>query len=219
MKKPIFVILMLTAAVLTHGQDTLLTSKKGIPILPEQGELAIGIDAVPFLNMFNDKGSSPGFNFVNDIPAISLKYMMSNQTALRMRLMVGFESETDENNMLNTSSQDKSLLVGLGMGYEWRRGSSRVQGFYGLQGNVMYYKTKSSDEAVPDDYEYTSFSFGLEGFLGVEYFIAPKLSLSGQFAWGPSISDTSRKDTGASSTSFDVGANNANGALILAFYF
>ena len=35
-----------------------------------------------------------------------------------------------------------------------------------------------------------TFSFGIRGFVGVEYFIFPKFSVGGEFGWGPSISTT-----------------------------
>jgi hypothetical protein len=37
----------------------------------------------------------------------------------------------------------------------------------------------------------TQFSFGLRGFVGVEYFIFPKISLGGEFGWGLGITSTS----------------------------
>jgi hypothetical protein len=53
-----------------------------------------------------------------------------------------------------------------------------------------------------------TFSFGLRGFIGVEYFILPKISLGGEFGWGLGISSR-----GATSSSVEsIGNNNATPA-------
>jgi hypothetical protein len=41
----------------------------------------------------------------------------------------------------------------------------------------------------------TNFQFGVRGFVGVEYFILPKISLGGEFGWGIGISTTGAGQT------------------------
>ncbi len=41
----------------------------------------------------------------------------------------------------------------------------------------------------------TTFSFGVRGFVGAEYFIAPKISLGGEFGWGLGLGITSKGQT------------------------
>lgn len=41
----------------------------------------------------------------------------------------------------------------------------------------------------------TTFSFGVRGFIGVEYFILPKISLGGEFGWGLGLSTTGKSTT------------------------
>ena len=75
MKKVIFTLMIaLFAVAAVTAQD--LTSKKGVPILPEKGDYAIGVDAIPFFqyvgNMFNANAFNPGpaFNFTAPTPFI-----------------------------------------------------------------------------------------------------------------------------------------------------
>jgi len=88
----------------------------------------------------------------------------------------------------------------------------------------------------------TNFQFGVRGFLGVEYFIAPKMSLGGEFGWGIGISTTGAGQTTTeaiysgtssstqtaktgSSTNFNIGTDNKNsifgptGSVRMNFYF
>ena len=44
---------------------------------------------------------------------------------------------------------------------------------------------KSTDNTDYVLLETSSIGFGVEGFLGAEHFVAPKLSIIGQFSWGP----------------------------------
>jgi hypothetical protein len=82
----------------------------------------------------------------------------------------------------------------------------------------------------------SSFNFGLDGFIGAEYFFAPKMSLSGEYAWGLMLttagegetttesanltgdgSDTNTSKSGKSS-SFGLDVSNI-GSITLHFYF
>ncbi|HXU27537.1 MAG TPA: hypothetical protein VN698_09920, partial [Bacteroidia bacterium] len=88
----------------------------------------------------------------------------------------------------------------------------------------------------------TTFQFGVRGFVGVEYFILPKMSLGGEFGWGIGISTTGAGQTtteniytGTSSSThvsktgkssdFKIGTDNKNsmfgptGTLRANFYF
>ncbi len=100
----------------------------------------------------------------------------------------------------------------LGGGLEFRRGHNRLQGFYGgelLLG--LYGESGKKEYAVTQDAEavtngYTNgdgslvalprvlsmkssgeFWVGLRGFVGVEYFFAPKISVGAEFGWGPAF--------------------------------
>ena len=109
----------------------------------------------------------------------------------------------------------KNTDILLGVGLEKRKGNSRVQGIYGAMAtlNIVGSKRKyeygnafSASNTTPTSREFgfgnvqgggaartlsqkvsNGFGIGVAGFIGAEYFIAPKLSLGAEFMWGPSI--------------------------------
>ncbi len=169
MKK--FIISVLACTIISgwsFAQE--LTSKKGTPILPEKGDYALSIDAVPFFeylgNMFHgdNKTSGPTWDFPNSMWTLQGKYFLESDKAIRGRIRIGYNSQTDKNlvvdqNVIRTirtgtntykspavsfplsTVQDKrttsSLDIVLGAGLEKRRGKGRVQGVYGAMINVM----------------------------------------------------------------------------------
>ncbi len=102
----------------------------------------------------------------------------------------------------------------ISVGFEKRRGQGRLQGYYGAdfffqygKGNVLnqnlsatYGNEFSSDHTLPVSTDFTgtdiagkrttsinqgaALGLGVRGFVGVEYFIAPKISLGGELGWG-----------------------------------
>jgi hypothetical protein len=142
----------LTNTIQAEESDTLiLKSRKGEIILPEKGDWAIGMDAVPVLNylggfLSNSGATAPSVNFINAYPmTISGKYFTSNQQAIRARVRIGLVSSSVKNSvvdMVNTNidtvySQDvrrhNSTNIMLAGGKEYRKGKSRLQGFYGYE--------------------------------------------------------------------------------------
>lgn len=104
----------------------------------------------------------------------------------------------------------------LGAGLEKRRGSTRFQGFYGAEALILfasggekytYGNAFSTSNPTPTmtDFDPTNpnvlnpssrvtsrksgatIGIGARAFVGVEYFIMPKLSVGGEFGWGLSI--------------------------------
>ena len=155
MKKVIFTFMIaICAVVMVNAQD--LTSKKGVPILPEKGDFAIGIDAIPFFqyvgNMFNGNAFNPGpaFNFTSSTPmTISGKYFKDAKTAYRAYVRIGHNIATVKNLTPEDGSttippatvEDKMGIannaIQLGVGLEKRRGKGRVQGFYGAEAGFI----------------------------------------------------------------------------------
>ncbi len=63
----------------------------------------------------------------------------------------------------------------------------------------------------------TSFSFGVRGFIGAEYFVLPKMSIGGEFGWGIGLtsigkSKTTWESTGNPGTGPTVGSTTVDGA-------
>lgn len=94
---------------------------------------------------------------------------------------------------------NQSLIT---LGIEKRRGYNRLQGYYGADLAIISYRTKESTEygqafnkdafdagymALGDErelsYKERGFAFGLRTFVGVEYFVAPKISLGAEYGF------------------------------------
>ncbi|HBS87640.1 MAG: hypothetical protein A2W91_15360 [Bacteroidetes bacterium GWF2_38_335] len=132
-----------------------LVSKKGFAILPEAGDIGLGINAVPvfgyFGNMMNGTaGNNISYNFVNGTNTIYGKYYLDATTAVRARIRLAKASTFDKEYVIKDLDvpdplalvediyQIKSCNVQLGAGYELRRGKGRLQGFYGGEVLISY---------------------------------------------------------------------------------
>jgi len=161
-----------------------------------------------------------------------------------------------------------SYTVLIGAGFEKRRGAGRVQGFYGAEGllgmagnsrNYTYGNAFTSDYNTPmstidfnaSNAGYVSsrmlysktgtmFLFGIRAFTGIEYFIAPKISLGGEIGYtlgfttngkGSTTTETWNAPTEQTATitksnyaagglrSWGIGLDNVNAGINLHFYF
>lgn len=283
--KKIFLFLLVGLSINSSAQN--LVSKKGEPYLPEKGDWGLGIDAVPFLEyagrLLSQNGSnSPTINTVSGFPLqISGKYFQEEKRAIRARLRIGVGASTAKNSvidMVNTTldtvyTQDvrkqRSSNLLLGLGKEYRRGKTRLQGFYGYEGMLSITSSKttyqygnqfsstfptvySTDFSTQAETGYassivsgrttqvksgTTFGLGFRGFLGAEYFIFPKVSISGELGWGFMFTNSndgnivteswdninngvkSRTLVKAGGSSFGVDTDNALGSVSLQLYF
>jgi len=217
--------------------DAAHTNKRGVYLLPEAGDFALGVNAMPFLryagNIFTSGVNYPPFFSGVEDATIFAKYFLADERAIRVRLSLGMENivnnspVTDQREYLKPITDDtrdiskevidtekiSSFGFELGIGYEFRRGKGRVQGFYGgeiilglIPENKFTYEY--GNKIIEDDkapltttnfYNFSSgnrsirttelnpgsiFSFGLGGFAGVEYFFAPQMSIGGEFGLG-----------------------------------
>ncbi len=142
---------------IANAQTTTMESKNGHEILPQAGDIAIGMDAVPILdfglnaiNIMNNTGQTaqhPGFvSGFNQV--LSGKYFLSETRAVRARVGINTTNSstktfgddpltptavgngTAENILLQTTNiADRNIFLGGGM--EFRRGHNRLQGYYG----------------------------------------------------------------------------------------
>lgn len=138
------------------GQE--LVSKKGEPVLPEAGDWAIQVDAVPFLNYIGNVFSNAGTNTVSaQVPeaypfSIAGKYFVSENLAYRAKATVNFSSvithnfvirdgqvaPIDPNETVRDSRKSRDNTVFLGAGIEKRKGKTRLQGYYGGELLILY---------------------------------------------------------------------------------
>jgi hypothetical protein len=205
-----------------NAQTTMVKNDNGFVVTPEAGDWALGADASPFLsyvgNMLNGTtGNSMNNAFVNN-NAIFGKYFVDENTAYRGTLRITTISNS-ETTLTDTSSsstpsyvEDETKNSGFGFylsgGLEKRRGHGRLQGYYGgelgLGRSGAPTQTNTYGEAISAtnpgsrDTEVkagSSFTLGLRGFVGAEYFVIPKLSLGVEFGWGLGFSSTGEGET------------------------
>ncbi len=115
------------------------------------------------------------------------------------------------------SEKTSNFNIVLGGGLEKRRGNTRIQGYYGGELLISlgsssqsweygrdYTADWSANEVAPmgtiqgsaiaqrvtERKAGSTFAFGLRGFVGVEWFIAPKVSLGAEYGWGLGMSST-----------------------------
>jgi len=134
--------------------EPILLSKHGEPILPEAKDWALSIDASPFLTYTGKLLSSvgadaPEVNSLTNYPfTIGGKYFINSKQAYRARVRIGISGQTvnnsvvdNQNTSLDTvyikdSRKTSSTNVTLAFGKEFRRGKTRLQGFYGGEGII-----------------------------------------------------------------------------------
>jgi hypothetical protein len=118
------------------------------------------------------------------------------------------------------------MAINLGVGLEKRVGSTRLVGVYGAMFNVGFGSSKNTYEygnplsttnqahtntfnqgaGVTESKAGSTFGVGLNAFAGVEWFCAPKISLSGEYTWGLAMSS---QGFGSTTTESWDAANNS----------
>jgi hypothetical protein len=171
--------------------------------------------------------------------------MKDANTAYRAKVRLGFGSTTADNQSVDLDGNGAADIdsveiknggsnINLGAGIQMYRGKGRVRGFYGAEANIGLGSSKETWTATDLSVEAkdgSTFNLGVRGFIGVEYFFAPKMSLSGEFGWGLGLSSTGASETtvtfagtttttkGGKSSSFGLDTDNAGAAINLNFYF
>ena len=203
MKKIILSAFAVCAFGFANAQD--LKSKKGENILPEAGDWAISFKAKPFIDytgrVLGGNAVTPTSDSPEKLSFVGKKFI-TDKTATRYVANFGFGSNNfkvgdegfnqDAADIFNFASYKESTLnLNVGLGKEWRRGSTRLQGFYGADATVGFSSTKwTQTDLETDNSTYdagTSINLGLNGFLGAEYFILPKMSIGAQYNYGLKI--------------------------------
>ncbi len=165
MKKTNILFSLALCASSIYAQD--LTSKKGEPILPEANDWAISMDANPVFNFIgnafngNVANAAPGVGWLNGNQTIIGKKFIDEKSAYRALVRLGFNAITNKNLVIDDAivtppvfpapaaeKQDelsrKSTLIGIGAGKEFRRGKTRLQGYYGA--DAMLWLNMSSEK-------------------------------------------------------------------------
>jgi hypothetical protein len=122
----------------------------------------------------------------------------------------------------NKVSNSNGFTFVVGAGLEKRKGNTRIQGYYGGEaflgligggsttndyGFVMDSTNVANGDAnsgrITESSNGGRFTFGLRGFIGVEWFVAPKVSLGAEYGWGLAM-NVNTGDTGAGETTTEV---------------
>lgn len=221
MKKKVLFVASIFLATATFAQDG-LTSKKGEAFLPEAGDWALGFDAAPLLNyggnLFNGtQNNSINAAFQTNDLSITGKYFVDESTAYRGRLRIGFGSTSQETNTDTSTTPEPAyftddfstsrLDIVLGGGIEKRKGNTRIQGYYGGEALIAFSSSSSENDfaisiedigpgviRTTDISNGSSFTFGVRAFIGVEYFIAPKVSIGAEYGWGLGFTSTGESE-------------------------
>jgi hypothetical protein len=149
-------ILLVSLAVSAQEKDSVLRSKKGIPILPQKGDWSIGVDALPYLNYLGNMMNNTSDNTL-DLGSYVLygRYFLSDNTAIRVALGVDNSNDIsreyvtddaavykDPNAQTQDSYKEVSSHVSIDLGYQIFRGYGRLRGFYGAHIGYGYNRYK-----------------------------------------------------------------------------
>lgn len=162
MKKLTLSIASLLAICTVSAQD--LVSKKGEPYLPVAGDYSVSIDATPFLNYFgnlfsNDGNVAPTWEFLGNQTIVG-RYFVEDKKAYRGILRIGLNSASENAfigkdgataptfpalpELVEDQRTNSNTNIAVGAGMEWRRGSTRLQGYYGADAMIGFSSSGSS---------------------------------------------------------------------------
>jgi hypothetical protein len=261
MKKTILIVIAFATSLSASAQQ--ITNKKGNPVLPEKGDWSIGFDAVPFLNFagnfFNSSNKAPSADFNANHPMTFCGlYVKESDVMYRFKLRLGITSDKQDtlvakigSSNANETVADESIHtttnIALGAGIQKYKGKGRLKGLYGAEailsfsgdktsysyGNAL--STENQESRLKSSKLGTGIGFQVRAFMGIEYFFAPKMSVSAEYGWGPTIQAIGQGEvqkeswngsgvtsvitnTGKSSH-FSTDVDNSAGAINLHFYF
>ena len=201
MKKIILTAAAVFAFSFANAQD--LKSKKGENYLPEANDWAISFNAT---GVFNYVGNAFNGSLANTAPTVANatansfvgKKFIDAKSAYRVVANLGFGSndltagDYDNDGAVDFASYKASTFnLNVGLGKEWRRGSTRLQGFYGADALIGFSSakwTETNNAGGNSTFNAgTSINLGVTGFIGAEYFLFPKISIGAQYNYGLQI--------------------------------
>lgn len=255
--------LLLTGVTFSQSNDQ-IKNKKEIDIMPVKGEWAIGagFNVLGFVgNMFSGTSNNGYGNSLirNNFGGQSLfgKYMISDDNAIRASIYNFGQNSSTKYKAFDDRANDPDSLVfdvrkyrtsttRIGLGYEFRKGSTRLRGIFGVDafigwgtgqnydysyGNAMTFDNQSPYSLKPNEYGGNNwinsptaerivsvnssniFQLGARGFIGVEYYIAPKICIGTEF--GLNVAYTNEGNRTIVTESYDVFGNDGAGAVKL----
>ena len=231
-----FIVFSLIMHTVNSNAQEVLTNKNNKVMLPEEGDWSISVDATSFIKFAADLAhiggqmgaEAPTFDGLNNEAqtySISGRQFITSSTAKRFSLRVfvdntresvfvnpnGFQGDPWPNDVSDNQVKDvkavSDFMFALGSGIEYRKGTKRLQGYYGYEGMLAvqggrtkynYGNDVDSDGFTSHDFDGNigdltrttkitngiNVSLGARAFIGVEYFVIPKISVGGEFGWG-----------------------------------
>ena len=188
------------------AQEVNFKSKRGEYMLPEKGDWALGFNADGVFkyvgNAFNNSGNSaPSVTNLKEGKFVGKKFITDKKA---WRVVASFEVGTEKKNWgKDFDSTRSTFALAAGLGKEWRRGKTRLQGFYGVDAMIGVHT--NSYKAVNGS-STTKFSNGLgfdinaTSFTGAEYFIFPKIAIGAQYEFGLNLAIESKQKTTVNGT-------------------
>jgi hypothetical protein len=236
MKKSIALVAMAFGVTSAFAQD--LTSKKGEAYLPAAKDIAISLDALPIIGTMGNLMSPNANTTVQGTGGatnyIMAKYFKDEKTAYRAILGLNFGSTTVKTLVpslavgaaAGTQVENSTKIGGndiiLGGGLEKRRGSTRLQGYYGgmLMINLGGGKTTNTygnaltagGSRATEVKAGSTFGLAVNGFVGAEYFVLPKVSIGAEYWWGLGFNSTGKGTI--TSEEFDAVSNSVKSTKV-----
>lgn len=140
-----------------------VVNKNGVAILPTSGDIAVGIDLVPFLNYIGNianqtVGNTYNGRFLSNANTLFGKYFLSGDMAVRGRVMImsniyqdkryilddaAFFDDPNTNDQVIDTRHTKNQDYMIGAGIEKRRGYGRLRGIFAAEASVMFGTNKT----------------------------------------------------------------------------
>jgi hypothetical protein len=181
--------------------------------------LNFAVEAVKIGSSNGVTASHPGYLMNNVVVG---KYFVDASTAYRAKLGVNYVTN-NVGTLLGVSTggteyiqtaKNKTTNIIIGGGIEKRRGHNRLQGFYGAE-LLLQIGSPTTTTGLEYDADLktavdsmgaapvrslgvtksSAFGVNVRGFVGVEYFVLPKISIGAEFGWGLGFSSSSAEVT------------------------
>lgn len=162
MKKLIIILLSIVFVSSSFSQESTSgpVSKSGIPFLPAAGDIAIGADALPYLEYLGNLFNNSDDNSLNlGSQSLYLRYHLDETSAIRAILKINSSLTTNRyyvrddaaffaDPLSNAKVEDKfsnskNEFI-LNLGYQKSRGYGKLRGIYGAQINYEFSRTINS---------------------------------------------------------------------------
>lgn len=184
---------------------------------PTSGDWALSSNASSLLNytgnLFNSSANSPEISFQNEEMSLHGKLFINDSTAWRGGVNVQMLSKTTDLLLGETpyTSKESSYSLTITLGKEFRKGSNRLQGFYGYGSHIMVSTNSYEDGISEGEEENSNMGIGINTFIGAEYFFRPKMSLGAEYSHSISYKESDNEK------SFSISGQTT--AIFLSLYF